>query len=1038
MSLAVFINVQNRVAVFILQRLVEPEGAFIQRHIAQIRIHASQSKNVIGQRIRQPERAGCRIQLRACLVDVDGVGDSRLLVAALDAVALLDVHRLDRLFLVGQLGLLLLVIERRVVFHVQLVVQHAQLQLAVHRILQEIVGNLAVNLDGHIRLAVEDRFRTAGILIRLHGDVDSLLLLCAFAHRRQISLDGNALLAPLVADLIAIRNRTGIVQLLIDNGHLRAVRFAKNQPRAAVFDVLHHNVRRERFGQGDFVVRHAIIAQEDGPVQLVFVDGLPVQIANAMVAELLLHQVVRGGLVPRVSVFARVNSRVLEVNPARAGLFQIDGRLIRERNACRRVHIRIGVVQHNAFARRFKPETIVVAFRQRRFRRHHHRAFIFALTVAGQQRNGVRHILRIMLFHNIEVFDGVEQCLRLSRRHVVLHDFYSVFPFHLLVKRIAEVQLILNILRRREGVCRVPRYRIQTIGVFAVLRRIRRHTRVNRLHHIVTLVLPYMRGACLLFAIEFRRVCNLLILRGCFHRRFVLDYDLSGGVLEFQLRFAIRAGFHGEVIRVVFSGDRCVIRRDLRHIALAVRLRKQQTAVFVHKLVEHRVRQRLVLDVETVFVDGERPLNATLIAVVPAALLQLFNLNVSRVAVRGTLGMIPLSATLRSESICQLIVFTGHSVLVERVFILDFVCFICRKRRQHIVRRHGIDLAAFVRRVRINVVNVRSRRTAGACTVRLDFCRSRVNSGHLTPVRVCFNLRDGHVCQGHLLIHSRHDVSSSRVLAVRALCGFDFDGILNRSFFPVDISPAFPSSQIAEEGVVAPVDVLPLHGSRCATELDGQVVVAQILNIVLADFSAHLHGAGAVVMAGVVPDKVHILVGEPHFNLFRCGIILELKRRLFIAEFGVRARPDRSAVRFDMRILCRNNNLVAFAMAKNSFIRNLEVRCEAIVVRIGIFRKYDVRYRNIGNLHAALADGRRFVRHHQEARVESKRRHHHVVRLRSISVHRRNHRKRRCRGRLVHRGSSFGGVFRRRGRYRRRKRRFFRRRWRCCGRFRGR
>ena len=291
-----------------------------------------------------------------------------------------------------------------------------------------------------------------------------------------------------------------------------------------------------------------------------------------MVAEFLLHQVVRGGLVPRVSVFARVNSRVLEVNPARAGRFQIDGRLIRERNACRRVHIRIGVVQHNAFARRFKPEAVVVAFRQRRFRRHHHRAFIFALTVAGQQRNGVRHILRSMLFHNIEVFDGVEQRLRLSRRHVVLHDFCSVFPFHLLVKRIAEVQLILNILRRREGVRRVPRYRIQTIGVFAVLRRIRRHTRVDRLHHIVTLVLPYMRGACLLFAVEFRRVRNLLILRGCFHRRFVLDYDLSVGVLEFQLRFAVRAGFHGEVVRVVFSGDRRAIRRDLRHIALAVRL----------------------------------------------------------------------------------------------------------------------------------------------------------------------------------------------------------------------------------------------------------------------------------------------------------------------------------------------------------------------------------------------------------------------------------------------------------------------------------
>ena len=91
MPLAAFINVQNRIAVFILQRLIEPEGTFIQRHIAQIRIHASQSKNVIGQRIRQLERAGCRIQLRACLVDVDGVGDSRLLVAALDAVALLDV-----------------------------------------------------------------------------------------------------------------------------------------------------------------------------------------------------------------------------------------------------------------------------------------------------------------------------------------------------------------------------------------------------------------------------------------------------------------------------------------------------------------------------------------------------------------------------------------------------------------------------------------------------------------------------------------------------------------------------------------------------------------------------------------------------------------------------------------------------------------------------------------------------------------------------------------------------------------------------------
>ena len=576
MTIAAFINVQNRIAVFILQRLIEPEGTFIQRDVSQIDVFigpvTAEIHHAIAQRIRQRERAGCRIQLRAGLVDVDGVGDSRLLVAALDAVALLDVLRLDRLFLVGQLGVLLLVIERRVVFHVQLVVQHAQFQSAVHRGCQEVVGNLAVNLDGHIRLAVEDRFRTAGILIRLHGDVDCLLPVLAFTHRRQISLDGNALLIPLAADLIAIRNRAGIVQLLLGNGHLRAVRFAKNQPRSAVFDVIHHNVRRERFGQGDFVVRHAVIAQEDGPVQLIFVDGLPVQITNAMVAEFLLHQVVRGDLVPRFSVFARVNSRVLEVNPARAGLLQIDGRLIRERNACRRVHIRIGVVQHNAFARRFKAETVVVAFRQRRFRRHHHRAFIFALTVAGQQRNGVRHILRIMLFHNIEVFDGIEQCLRLSRRHVVLHDICSVFPFHLLVKRIAEVQLIRNALRRREGVRRVPRYRIQTIGVFAVLRRIRRHTRVNRLHHIVTLVPPYMRGACLLFAVEFRRVRNLLILRGCFHRRVVLDYNLSVGVLEFQLRFAIRAGFHGEVVRVVFSGDRRVIRRDLRHVALAVRL----------------------------------------------------------------------------------------------------------------------------------------------------------------------------------------------------------------------------------------------------------------------------------------------------------------------------------------------------------------------------------------------------------------------------------------------------------------------------------
>ena len=121
-------------------------------------------------------------------------------------------------------------------------------------------------------------------------------------------------------------------------------------------------MRRERFGQGDFVVRHAIIAQEDGPVQLVLMDDLPVQITNAMVAEFLLHQVVRGGFVPRVSVFARVNSRVLEVNPASAGLFQIDGRLVREHDACRRVHIRIGVVQHNALARRFKGEATVFSF----------------------------------------------------------------------------------------------------------------------------------------------------------------------------------------------------------------------------------------------------------------------------------------------------------------------------------------------------------------------------------------------------------------------------------------------------------------------------------------------------------------------------------------------------------------------------------------------------------------------------------------------------------------------------------------------------
>ena len=134
MPLATFINDQNRIAVFILQRLIEPEGTFIQRHIAQIRILASPSKNVISQFIRQRERAGCRIQLRAGLVDVDGVSDSRLLVAALDTEALFDVARLDRLFLVGQLGLLLLVIERRVVFHVQLVVQHAQRQTAVHRV----------------------------------------------------------------------------------------------------------------------------------------------------------------------------------------------------------------------------------------------------------------------------------------------------------------------------------------------------------------------------------------------------------------------------------------------------------------------------------------------------------------------------------------------------------------------------------------------------------------------------------------------------------------------------------------------------------------------------------------------------------------------------------------------------------------------------------------------------------------------------------------------------------------------------------------
>ena len=94
-----------------------------------------------------------------------------------------------------------------------------------------------------------------------------------------------------------------------------------------------------------------------------------------------------------------------------------------------------------------------------------------------------------------------------------------------------------------------------------------------------------------------------------------------------------------------------------------------------------------------------------------------------------------------------------------------------------------------LRRIRKTCTQRQSVRVVADRTVSLDFCRSRVNSGHLTPVRVYFNLRDGHVCQGKLLIHRRHDVLSSRVLAVRALCGFDFDGILNRSFFPVDISP---------------------------------------------------------------------------------------------------------------------------------------------------------------------------------------------------------------------------------------------------------
>ena len=55
MSLAVFINVQNRIAVFILQRLVEPEGAFIQRDVSQIDIIIwpviAPTNNVIRQRI---------------------------------------------------------------------------------------------------------------------------------------------------------------------------------------------------------------------------------------------------------------------------------------------------------------------------------------------------------------------------------------------------------------------------------------------------------------------------------------------------------------------------------------------------------------------------------------------------------------------------------------------------------------------------------------------------------------------------------------------------------------------------------------------------------------------------------------------------------------------------------------------------------------------------------------------------------------------------------------------------------------------------
>lgn len=86
-------------------------------------------------------------------------------------------------------------------------------------------------------------------------------------------------------------------------------------------------------------------------------DDLPVQIANAMVAEFLLHQVVRAALYHASPFLPALTAVFLKSTPARAGRFQIDGRLVRERNACRRVHIRIGVVQHNAFARRFKPET---------------------------------------------------------------------------------------------------------------------------------------------------------------------------------------------------------------------------------------------------------------------------------------------------------------------------------------------------------------------------------------------------------------------------------------------------------------------------------------------------------------------------------------------------------------------------------------------------------------------------------------------------------------------------------------------------------